>query len=345
MVTQPTAASQTDAAPFRGVAAGSSLHPTLAVLRWELRRVLAGRSVWASAAGVFAASVVLLLLSRQLAEFGPFDSSNTGRVVHGISGAIPWTTPFGLAILLPFSALLFALFLPFVTADGVSLDLKRRTHELLMTTAVPSRAYIWGRYLASALLSLGVAVVFLAAIVATALALFVIHPDAYPLLDLPSTLTIWALVVLPATILLSSLSFALGALLPRHTNLVKAGIVLCWFLAGEYLPSYLAQRAAEAPGFAAGQIPAWFTAYQAWDPTTVAGGQGIVLGQFQRLISPIVGNAGLSDQAVLQQVGVVELRMPDLGPLAGSHLVWAAVGLAAVALAAAAFRRFRNVIS
>src|SRR5256884_3560350 len=48
--------------------------------------------------------------------------------------------------------------------DGVTRDLNRRTHELLMTTALPTWAYVWGRYLAGLVMSLGLALLLLASI-------------------------------------------------------------------------------------------------------------------------------------------------------------------------------------
>jgi ABC-type transport system involved in multi-copper enzyme maturation permease subunit len=81
-------------------------------------------------------------------------------------GFIPGTSTWGLLLTLPTTVLLLVLLLPFVAADGVTRDLTRRTHELLMTTAVPSWAYVWGRYLTGLLMSLGLAVLLLAAILA-----------------------------------------------------------------------------------------------------------------------------------------------------------------------------------
>src|SRR5215469_13098977 len=46
----------------------------------------------------------------------------------------------------------------------VTRDLQRRTHELLMTTALPTRAYVWGRYLMGLLISLSLAILMLLAI-------------------------------------------------------------------------------------------------------------------------------------------------------------------------------------
>jgi ABC-type transport system involved in multi-copper enzyme maturation permease subunit len=318
-------------------------NPLLSVLRWELQRTLASRGTWVLASVVSGVCAVLLLLSRQNEDFGLFEHTSTGSLIHGVTGTIPWTTPFGLAILLPRSALLFGLFLPFVVSDSVARDLRRRTHELIMTTAVPSWAYVWGRYLAGAIVSFGMALVFLAAVVVVATVRHLVHPTDYPLLQLPATVAIWALIVLPATVLVSGLSFALGTLLPRRSNLIKAAVLLCWFVCGDYLPAAMLQQASQTPGFAEMHVPAWYTAYLTWDPTFVASGEGLVLGQFHRLIDPILRNPGLTDQAVIKQVRLMEQQMPDLGIFVWTHLAWLAAGLTLVAVAAASFRRFRNV--
>jgi ABC-type transport system involved in multi-copper enzyme maturation permease subunit len=343
MLMQPTAASSTRAAPVRKVPATGPLRALLAVLRWELWRAFISPATWILAAMLVVVSVVFLLLARQQENFGQSYSSPTSHLTHSVTGAIPWTTPFGMAVLLPFSALFFGLFLPFATTDGAARDLRRRTHELLMTTSVPTWAYVWGRYLACALLSLGLAVLFLAGIVLTGLLQHSVQSDTYPALDLSATLAIWALIVLPPAILLSGLSFALGTLLPQRTNIIKATLVLCWFLVSNLLPAYMQDRASRSPGFDPGHLPAWYTAYLTWDPSFVGSGNVLVIGQFQGLISSIVSNFALSEQAVLQQVRQVELRMPDLSSFVAPHLVWAAVGLMCVVVAALMFGRFRNV--
>jgi ABC-type transport system involved in multi-copper enzyme maturation permease subunit len=344
MVSHASAATTTSATPVRGASASGTLHPLLAVLRWELRRTRISRATWFLAAMLVAVSVLFLLLSQQSEQVDQIYSSPTGHDTHSFSGAIPWTTPFGMAVLLPFPALFIGLFLPFVTADGAARDLKRRTHELLMTTAVPTWAYVYGRYLAALIVSLGLAVLFLVAILLTALVQHGVHPDVYPSVALSATLAIWALVVLPPAILLSGLSFALGTLLPRRTNVVKVSVVLCWFLCGNVLPAYMLERASETPGFDPGHVPAWYVAYLTWDPSLVGSGRGLVVGQFQGLISSIVSNFALSEQEVLQQVRQVELRMPDLSSLVAPHLVWGAAGMACVVVAALMFRRFRGAV-
>lgn len=339
-----TMASSAQRVSVRGAATGGPLSSLLAVLRWELRRMRISRTTWVLAVMLLAVSLIFLLLSPQTADFGQSYPSPTSHVTHSVNGTLPWTTPFGMAVLLPFQALFFGLFLPFATADGAARDLRRRTHELLMTTSVPTWAYVWGRYLATALLSLGLAVVFLAAVLLAGLVQHGVHPDAYPALDLPATLVIWALIVLPPAVLLSGLSFATGTLLPRRTNMVKAGLVLCWFLAGEFLPAYMFERASDTPGFSFDHLPVWYTAYLTWDPTFAGSGRILVMGQFQGIVSAIVSNFALSEQEVLQQVRQVELRMPNLSSFVAPHLVWVAGGLACVLVASLLFRRFRGAI-
>ena len=99
--------------------------------------------------------------------------------------------------------------LTFVMADGVTRDVNRRTHELLMTTALPAWAYVWGRYLAGLVVSLGLALLLLASILGMG-GLLHLTVANYPLPQIGVVLLLWVGIVVPATILVSSLSFALG---------------------------------------------------------------------------------------------------------------------------------------
>ena len=71
-------------------------------------------------------------------------------------------------------------------------------------------------------------------------------------------LLLWVGMVVPATVLVSSVSFALGTLFPRQSTLVKivhsAGVVH----RGHYAP----RRRSDTTG-----SPAW---YSTWDPTSAA---------------------------------------------------------------------------
>jgi ABC-type transport system involved in multi-copper enzyme maturation permease subunit len=348
MATQSTQATPLSTLPTNAAQAPDHPHPLVAVLKWEVRRALASRAIWLMAALLFGVCLLILGFSSLTQDFSAsatFSAAQTPAgvpVQHTVSGSLTRNSLWGLAILLPITLLEFGLFLPFVTADGVSLDLKRRTHELLMTTSLPSWAYVWGRYLVGMLITLGMACVFLLAILTMALALHLTQGDVYPSLDLPGAVAIWAVVVLPPALLLSSLSFALGVLLPRRSNLIKVGMVLAWFVSGTLLPGYLFDQVRHVPAFVRGNPPVWWTAYETWEPTNIPAG-ALFMRQFVRHLSSIVDNVALSNQAVQQQAHALERQMPDLAPLAGPHLIWVAVGLAAVVAASLSFRRFRDV--
>src|SRR5579884_2188755 len=130
--------------------------PLLSVLAWELRRVLASRLFWLQALGFFVFVLFTLWLGSEPDTFTLFGS---------LSGFVAGTSVWGLMSFLAAGLLLLlGMLLPFVNADGVTRDLQRRTHELLMTTALPGRAYVWGRYLVGLLISLGLAMLMLVAI-------------------------------------------------------------------------------------------------------------------------------------------------------------------------------------
>jgi hypothetical protein len=130
--------------------------PLLSVMAWELRRFGANRLFWLQALGFFCLLLFLAWASRAPQQF--FFGAN-----GGISAFAAGTSAWGLLTNLPLALVLLGLLLPFATVDGVTRDLSRRTHELLMTTALPTWAYVWGRYLTCLLLSLGLAVLSLAA--------------------------------------------------------------------------------------------------------------------------------------------------------------------------------------
>lgn len=124
-------------------------HPLLSVLTWELRRFRASRLFGVQARCFFVLLLFVLWLEREPDTFG----LNT-LVIFFVAGTSAW----GLLESLPIGLLMLLVFLlPFVNADGVTRDLQRRIHELLMTTTLPTRAYVWERYLMGLLVSLGLA--------------------------------------------------------------------------------------------------------------------------------------------------------------------------------------------
>ncbi len=295
-------------------------HPLVAVITWEFRRFRASRLFWLQALGFFVFVLVALWLDLQPSPFTLFGS---------LSGFVAGTSAWGLLQYLPIGlVLLLGLLLPFVNADGVTRDLQRRTHELVMTTVLPGWAYIWGRYLVGLVMSLGLAVLMLAAILGTG-AIFHLTINNYPAPDIANVLLLWVGMVVSATILLSSVSFALGTLLPRLSTLVKVVILLAWFVGITILPRVLSDTASP---------PAW---YVAWDPTNAVTARG-VLRQYDANFQN--QTAHLTSEAQLQHLLLsVENQAPNLGTWFGQHLIEAGLSLLLVALAAFAFQRFRNV--
>jgi hypothetical protein len=132
--------------------------------------------------------------------------------------------------------------------------------------------------------------------------------------------------MVPPTLLLASLSFALCTLIPRRTNVVKIGILLGWFACGLLMSSLASQRS----------LPSW---YASWDPTSVAGGYDLE-DRFMRHIQQLF-NAGVDKQTILHEAQSAQQAMPDVGAWIGPHLVLVAASVAVVAVIAARVKRFR----
>jgi hypothetical protein len=137
--------------------------------------------------------------------------------------------------------------------------------------------------------------------------------------------------IVPATILVSSVSFALGTLFPRQSTLVKIAILLAWFIGVVILASALDRS--DAPS-------AW---YSAWDPTSAATVSGLLFPYQPDLLSQL---RTVTSQAQAQHVLLtVENRLPDIGSWLAPHLIEGGLSLLLVALATFAFQRFRNAFN
>ncbi|EFH85263.1 hypothetical protein [Ktedonobacter racemifer] len=310
------------------------------VIAWELRRLRASRLLWLQALGFFALSL-FLTWSGQI----PLTLNHMKGTVL-LYGFVAGTSAWGLFMTLSIGTLmLLGVLLPFVNADGVTRDRSRRTHELLLATALPTWAYVWGRYLAGLLLSLGMALLALAAILGMGLFLHLTitghplpkignHIADYPLPEIGSLMVIWVGVIASATVLVSSLSFALGTLLPRLSMLVKIVILLAWFL-GSQVPSILFSQASHDATFS---LPAW---YINWDPTS----EGIALGLFHMYMADFSNLTTATSAAQNQHnILVVENSLIDLGGWFAPHLLLAGLSLVLVLIVALAFKRSRYTL-
>jgi hypothetical protein len=304
----------------------------LSVCVWELRRLAAARSTWVIIALAFAIFCAGELLFRAAIQYTITYPNGTTRVLW-----LDWGSNYGLFNSLPQSPGIFlGLYLPFLAADGVARDLSRRAHELLMTTAISSRFYVWGRYLSTLLLALALACVMLLALITVATVRHLLYPDMYITPDLLGIVALWAFIVLPATILLSGVSFALGTLLPRLSTLIKLAIMLVWFVLANITGRVGAscQDCVLASGATAQRA--------AWDPTSMA---------LQNLQGPsslmrrlTTETQGLSQVDFMTHLRTLEQQLPDLSGWLLPHIFWALIGVAAGILAGVYFHRFREAI-
>jgi ABC-type transport system involved in multi-copper enzyme maturation permease subunit len=293
----------------------------LHVLRWELRRFLASRLFWFQALGFLCFQLFLTWVLH--ASEGYATVSNNVQIDAFVAG----TSAGGLLHTLPTVLLVLVLFLPFVTADGVTRDLSRRTHELLMATALPTWAYVWGRYLAGLLMSLGLALLLLASLLGMGWLLHLTVTD-YPVPEIGAVLLLWAGMVLTATILVSSFGFALSTLLPRLSTLVKVVILVAWIVGTEVIPRGLGKTTPP---------PAW---YINWDPTS-----GITALGLSPAYALHLGPAITSEAQLQQLILSIENKMPDLAGWFVPHLGLSGLSLLLVLIAAFAFKRSRDALN
>jgi ABC-type transport system involved in multi-copper enzyme maturation permease subunit len=287
-------------------------HPLARVMAWELRRFRASRLFWFQALGFFGFFLFLTWVSGTTIEFS----------YRNFSGFMAGTSAHGLLLTLPTVLLLLVLLLPFVTADGVTRDLHRRTSELLLTTALPTRAYVWGRYLVCLVMSLGLAVLLLCATLLMGWLLHLTVP-LYPAPQTEAVFSLWIGLVVPATILVSSLSFALGTMFPRQSTLIKIAVLVVWTVGAEILPFSLGSTL----------ISTW---YSNWDPTGAVTALKILSQTHDSQLHTATSMAQFQ-QALLS----FENTMPSIGEWFIPHLILAAVSLGLVALAASTFQRSR----
>jgi ABC-type transport system involved in multi-copper enzyme maturation permease subunit len=300
-------------------------HPLARVMAWELRRFRASRLFWIQALCFFGLVLFAIWATQTPLHFS-YPSSNGSIFPVSVAPTSIWLL---LLTVNPGLLLLPGVLLPFVNADGVTRDVQRRTHELLMVTALPSWAYVWGRYLTGLLISLGLALLTLAALLVMDLFLHLtVSTDPFP--PTGAVLLLWGGMVVPATILLSSVSFALGTLLPRQSTLVKISMLLVWVVGLVILPNWIAPDS----------TPAW---YSAWDPTS-AGTALALLRQYPIDFQSQAASATTAAQA--QHILLtVENSLPTIGSWLAPHLIEGGSSLLLAALAAFAFRRFRKVIN
>jgi ABC-type transport system involved in multi-copper enzyme maturation permease subunit len=311
----------------------------LDVTAWEARRFLASRSNRRLILLALALFLLLMWLQKYPSSGGISSSNVNGGPEFSFAFQVSGTTAWGLVVKLfaPFTSLL-ALLLPFMNARGVAHDVKDRTHELLMSTPVPTWAYVTGRFLFCLLASLGLALLLLASVLLMGLVLHLTQKDYLPP-QVNFALTLWLIVILPSTMLLSSLSFALGTLLSRYANLAPLGIIVLWFIVYVELPLRT------PPGFV---LPLW---YRTWEPTNF-GMAGILQQPYSQRLQTILSRLGENSQITpdsLRQFFTsfqsLQQTTPDLLPWLAPHLIQLGVGLVFVLIVVLTFKRSRSILN
>lgn len=290
--------------------------PLRSVLGWELRRLRANRLSWvvASLALLFFLSLIWLKHSWL---------NRKGDLTIPILGSTSLGLVYEITLIL---MLMLGMFLPFVAAEAVARDYKQRMHELLITTTLPTWAYVWGRYLARLLVSLALAFAMLVALLLMNLILHLTLAE-YPGLKLGSVLLIWSITVISATILVSGLSFALGTQWPQLAIVTKLAVLVGWIIL-EF------QNLADMQGH---------NAWRAfWNPTSR--GMLLTLGpQFAQHYGEQARNVANVEHQV-QIAMQLQQQLPNLWPWVAPYLLLACLGLALVALAGVTFQRFRTIL-
>ena len=302
------------------------LVPLWSVLAWEIRRLSASRLFWSQAIGLLGFLLLLTWVLR-VAEHSTVSQGGRGLQTWEMSAFVAGTSPDGLLIILPTILLVLVLLLPFVSADGVTRDVTRRTHELVVTTSVPTWAYVWGRYLAALATSLGLALLLLLALIAVGEILHLAIAD-YPAPVIGGTLLLWVGMVVPATILVGGVGFALSTLAPRFSVLVKVVILVGWIVGALAIPI--------STGWTARNAPTW---YVDWDPTSAITAIGLLATYALRL-----GPSITSDASLQQYLITVENRIPTTTGWLGPHLLLILPALALVLIASLGYRRCRDVL-
>jgi ABC-type transport system involved in multi-copper enzyme maturation permease subunit len=301
----------------------------LNVMAWEFRRFRASRLFWFQALGLFGFFLLIMWVLHwaEGIDVVPVNGGVSGVV--SLSGSVAGTSAGGLLLTLPTILIVLVLLLLFVTADGVTRDVHRRTHELLMTTALPTWAYVWGRYLAGLVMSLALALLLLVSLLGMGWLCHLTVTD-YPAPEIGNLLLLWVGMVVPATILVSSVGFALSTLLPRLSTLIKAVVMLAWLVGALVIPLSMGGARAPLP-------PSW---YVNWDPTSAITARGL-LPAYAIHPNPTIMNETQFQQLILS----VENKVPDLAGWFAPHLGLFGASLVLVLVAALTFKRSRGTLN
>lgn len=333
-------------------------NPLWDVFRWELFRMAHNRWGWL-------VPIVVLLGGISMHFLVPtIDLTGYPIFIYKSSAQ-------DLSAAFPVYVIFFILVVPFLIGDMVARDPKRRMHEVLMATAVPTWAYIWGRYLAGAMVSMSLSGIFVAG------ALFYgwikavsdTHSQAsfvaqYLASSGMTALLLWVCILLPRVFLFSGLIFALTTLLPRAVDVIKPIAAVAWIgslMYGAFILLPRVQQHIATTHATARTLPALLF----WDPTPMM--YSVIIREYYTAITAqVLQTYNLSIRPAsnieeyqqlfravqniprdqyFQITTTLSNYVPDVTAWVPSALVFSILGMIAVALSAVMFRRFRDVLN
>jgi hypothetical protein len=140
--------------------------------------------------------------------------------------------------------------------------------------------------------------------------------------------------VVPATILVSSVGFTIATLFPRLSTVIKVVLLVAWVVGVVVIPSLIFHNGTDGPY----RLP---TGYGAWDPTSAVTARVLLTQQYLLDFGP--HTALPASPAQFQQLlDSFANKMPDFSTWLAPHLLEAALSILLVTVAAFGFQRFRN---
>jgi ABC-type transport system involved in multi-copper enzyme maturation permease subunit len=294
------------------------LRPLLSVMGWELYRY---KEMRISRFMIIGISLFFVFGAWSWAYFSsslPYASTSTLGTALELSSTFTWT---------------LSVMIPFLVAGLVTRDYKQRVHELLMSTSIPTWAYIWGRYLAGLSICLALVVLVLPLVLAMDFTFYTFLPHTVPVPNVGEIVALWGITALPV-MLVSGLSFFLCTLLPRQSTLMKILVLTGWLFS-----------------WSAGSASAWAVSsgllseqVAVWDPTTIALPIKLMIDMYADPRARHLSSTQDAHATQVFRIIVAQQKMPDLLPWLLTHLLYAVLGLVLVALTAIFFKRFRNTL-
>ncbi|HMA34426.1 MAG TPA: hypothetical protein VKY74_08065 [Chloroflexia bacterium] len=285
--------------------------PVGAVVEWELRRFAAHRGLWLLGGCLFAIFAGLIPLMHPLMSstfVGPDTLLPLLWFVEVVGG---------------FEALKIAVVV--LCMGLLASEVQHRTHELVMATALPTGAYVWGRWLAGLILCGGLSLLLLGGVLTGAWIVNLVDPANSLPPNGAAIFSVWAFVAAVDVPVISALALVAGACWPRRIVAGSVGLTLLCILGPQLVRLD-------------GEPPAWVPNHL-WMLGNLLGHYA---NQVQALVTPYIPEVPNEVPAAVVGLWRQGWTGPvDLTPWL-AQLGYAGLAVGLVAILAWRFRRFRS---